>query len=76
LPEKKAGVYRVFINSKGRSSPVFRSINHLIMKTFFSKLFFDKELVNQIKEVKPNEGVLYNQLISGRITLKEYLAAI
>jgi hypothetical protein len=46
------------------------------MKIFFSKLFFDKELVNQIREEKINEGILYNQLINGRITLKEYLAAI
>jgi hypothetical protein len=46
------------------------------MKTFFSKLFFDKELVSQIKEEKINEGMLYNQLISGRITLREYLAAV
>ena len=45
------------------------------MKIFFSKLFFDKELVSQIKEEKVNEGILYNQLINGRITLKEYLAA-
>jgi hypothetical protein len=46
------------------------------MKTFFSELFFDKELVSQIKEEKINEGILYNQLINGRITLQEYLASV
>jgi hypothetical protein len=46
------------------------------MKAMFKILFFDRELVNQIKEVKVNEGVLYNQLISGKITLKEYLELI
>jgi hypothetical protein len=46
------------------------------MKSILSKLFFDKELVKQIKEEKINEGFLYNQLISGKITLKEYLASL
>jgi len=46
------------------------------MTSFLSRLFFDKDLVKQLKEEKPKEGVLYNQLIAGNITLKEYLAAI
>ena len=46
------------------------------MKAMFKILFFDRELVNQIKEVKVNEGVLYNQLISGKITLQEYLELV
>ena len=46
------------------------------MKAMFKILFFDRELVNQIKAEKVNEGVLYNQLISGKITLKEYLQLI
>ena len=46
------------------------------MKSILRKLFFDKELVNQIKKEKVNEGVLYNQLVGGKITLKEYLAAL
>ena len=46
------------------------------MKNFFSNLFFDKDLVKQIKKENVNQGLLYNQLINGRITLKEYLAAV
>jgi hypothetical protein len=46
------------------------------MKNFFSNLFFDKDLVKQIKKENVNHGLLYNQLINGRITLKEYLAAL
>ncbi len=45
------------------------------MKSLFSNLFYDKDLVNQMREEQVKEGVLYNQLISGKITLKEYLAA-
>jgi hypothetical protein len=46
------------------------------MKSIIKILFFDKELVNQIKEVNLNEGVLYNQLISGKITMQEYLELV
>jgi hypothetical protein len=46
------------------------------MKSFIKKLLFDKALVNQIREVKLPEGMLYNQLISGKITMREYLQAI
>ena len=46
------------------------------MKSFINELFFDKVLVEQIKEVKLPEGLLYNQLISGKITMKEYLQAL
>ena len=46
------------------------------MKAIFKILFFDRELVNQIKEVKVDEGMLYNQLISGKITLQEYLELV
>lgn len=45
------------------------------MKTILENLAFDKELVNQIKQKKVNSEVLYVQLISGKITLKEYMAA-
>jgi hypothetical protein len=44
------------------------------MKSFIKDLFFDQELVNNIKKVKADKNILYQQLISGRITLKEYLA--
>ncbi|WP_158085441.1 hypothetical protein [Niastella vici] len=46
------------------------------MTTFISSLFFDKELVNKIKESELDSNVLYVQLISGKITLQEYIAAI
>ena len=46
------------------------------MKSFIKNLLFDKVLVNQIKEVRLPEGMLYNQLISGKITMQEYLQAI
>ncbi len=45
------------------------------MKSFIKDLFFDKELVNNIKKVKADNNILYQQLFSGKITLKEYLAA-
>jgi hypothetical protein len=46
------------------------------MKSIIKDLFFDKELVNQIKESKVNAELLYIQLMSGRITMQEYIAAI
>ena len=46
------------------------------MKSFIQHLFFDSALVDQIRKVKIPEGILYNQLISGKITLKEYLKAV
>ena len=45
------------------------------MKSILKHLFFDKELVQRIKEVKTNKNLLYNHLVSGKITLQEYLAA-
>ena len=47
-----------------------------IMKSIIKDLFFDKELVKHIKEVKTDKNILYQQLISGRITLQEYLAVL
>jgi hypothetical protein len=44
------------------------------MKSIIKDLFFDEKLVNHIKEVKIDKNILYQQLISGRITLQEYLA--
>jgi hypothetical protein len=40
------------------------------------QLFFDKELVEAIKVSKADTEVLYLQLINGKITMKEYIAAI
>lgn len=45
------------------------------MKSILNHLFFDKELVKKIKTNKTNEHLLYNHLISGKITLREYLMA-
>ncbi|MCU7547589.1 hypothetical protein OCK74_00620 [Chitinophagaceae bacterium LB-8] len=45
------------------------------MKTMIKDLFFDRKLVRSIKKANVNKGHLYNQLMSGRITLKEYLQA-
>ncbi|HEY6901791.1 MAG TPA: hypothetical protein VI233_14145 [Puia sp.] len=45
------------------------------MKQLIKQLFFDRELVESIKVVAPSREVLYNQLINGKITMKEYIAA-
>jgi hypothetical protein len=45
------------------------------MKSLLKELFFDKYLVRRMKKEHVNPGILYQQLISGRITLQEYLAA-
>jgi len=44
------------------------------MKSILKKLLFDRELVNSIQAAEVKNEILYTQLISGRITLKEYLA--
>jgi len=46
------------------------------MKALIKNLLFDREIVNAIKASKTNEELLYAQLYAGRITLKEYVAAI
>jgi hypothetical protein len=43
------------------------------MKQLIKQLFFDRELVESIKV--SNQEFLYIQLISGKITMKEYIAA-
>ena len=45
------------------------------MKTLIKQLFFDKQLVEAIKSTKTDREILYLQLISGKITMKEYMAA-
>jgi hypothetical protein len=45
------------------------------MTTLIKTLFFDAALVSEIKKSDVDSNVLYVQLISGKITLKEYLAA-
>jgi len=45
------------------------------MKSILKDLFFDKQLVNQIKKNKVNSDLLYVQLMNGNITMQEYIAA-
>ncbi|WP_153825473.1 hypothetical protein [Niastella caeni] len=45
------------------------------MTSIIKTLFFDKELVSQIKKSGLDSNLLYVQLISGKITLEEYVAA-
>ena len=46
-----------------------------ISKTI-SSLWFDSEVVNDLKEQQVSKEILYMHLISGKITLKEYLSVI
>jgi hypothetical protein len=46
------------------------------MKTMINNLLFDRKLVRAIRKANVNKGYLYNQLMSGRITLQEYLRAV
>ena len=43
------------------------------MKTIISEMLFDTEFVNKMKSTQVQNEILYVQLISGKITLKEYL---
>jgi hypothetical protein len=45
------------------------------MKNLIKQLFFDKEVVDAIKSSNVNSEMLYMQLMSGKITMKEYIAA-
>ncbi|MET0465570.1 MAG: hypothetical protein ABW007_20585 [Chitinophagaceae bacterium] len=45
------------------------------MSSIITTLFFDKELVNNIKKSNPDINFLSAQLISGKITLQEYVIA-
>jgi hypothetical protein len=43
------------------------------MKTIINEMIFDTEMVNQLKSSGIQKEILYVQLISGKITLEEYL---
>jgi hypothetical protein len=45
------------------------------MKALIKQLFFDKEMVDAIKSSKAGREMLYIQLMNGKITMKEYIAA-
>jgi len=51
----------------------FVSLKQTDMKNFIKQLSFDKDLVQVI--TKANPELLYAQLLNGKITLKEYIAA-
>ena len=40
------------------------------------KLSFDRELVSKIRKSHVDKNMLYNYLISGKITMEEYLYSI
>jgi len=45
------------------------------MKQLINQLFFDRELVESMKVAQTHRELLYIQLISGKITMQEYIAA-
>lgn len=46
------------------------------MISIIQNLVFDKELVKELKDSKLDKNFLYTQLISGKITLQEYIVAV
>jgi hypothetical protein len=52
-----------------------KNLKNTTMTTIIKSLFFDKDLVSKIKKSDVDSNVLYVQLISGKITLQEYVAA-
>lgn len=52
-----------------------QTFKYINMSSIISTLFFDKELVSTIKKSNPDINFLYTQLISGKITLQEYVTA-
>jgi hypothetical protein len=44
------------------------------MKGIIKQLFFDREIVEAMKATKTTREMAYIQLISGRITMQEYVA--
>jgi hypothetical protein len=46
------------------------------MKKLLKTLFYDREVVEAIKANHTSKELLYVHLISGKITMKEYAAAI
>jgi len=44
------------------------------MKSIMEELVFDKEVVESLREAEVNNAILYTHLISGKITLQEYLS--
>ena len=45
------------------------------MKALLKALFFDREVVEAMKANHTSKELMYVHLISGKITMKEYIAA-
>jgi hypothetical protein len=43
---------------------------------YLKDLFFDKKIINAIRESNIDSDFLYSQLFIGKITLQEYLSAL
>lgn len=70
-PKRKGNVY--ILHNKNVACVLL--VKEDTMKSVLKELFFDKYLVKRMRQNNINPGILYQQLISGRITLQEYLAA-
>jgi len=46
------------------------------MKAIFKYLFFDNDIVENMKKNQTDKYQLYNLLNSGRITLREYVSGV
>ena len=46
------------------------------MKSIIEELTYDQEVVKNLREAEVNHAILYNHLLSGKITLQEYLSLI
>ncbi|MDH7463489.1 hypothetical protein QEG73_19470 [Chitinophagaceae bacterium 26-R-25] len=44
--------------------------------SFIKELLFDKELVATLRTTQVDPDILYMELMNGKITLKEYFAAL
>ena len=53
-----------------------QNTNLNIMKSIIKEIGFDEDLVKRMKEQKTSKDVLYKYLVEGKITMKEYLAAL
>jgi|GEM_PF-2144383 len=46
------------------------------MKSLMEELVYDKEVVKSLRAAEVNNALLYTHLISGKITLQEYLRLV
>ena len=46
------------------------------MKSIIDELVYDKQVVETLREAEVNNAILYTHLISGKITLQEYLSLV